>query len=155
MAYNPNNNTFTTLTDLAGQVGTSNSIANVLGGSVFNDGGGGTYYWDDTSTATPDGVKIVQVSGITTGRWMRAKANAYGTTAVSFSGLSLITTYTVSHGQSFTPAQIHIQPTNLAAASSIAYVPNASINSTTFQIVFASLPTLSTITFNVFAIRGN
>lgn len=155
MAYNPTNNTFTTLADLAQQVGTDNSTSIVLGGTSFNDGNGGTFYWDANSTATPVTGMIVQVSGVTTGRWMRAKANAYGTNSVTFGGLALTTVYTLNHSQSFTPAQIHIQARNAGAASGISYVQN--ITSTTFQIVFTSVPILGTlnITFDFVAFRAN
>jgi len=156
MAYNPINNTFTTLADLAQQVGTDTTIVQVSGGTTFNDGNGGSYFWDPLSTATADGVKIIQVIGVSTGRWMRSKSSNYSTFPISFTAtLGLGSTYTVNHGLSFTPTQIHIQPTNAAAASQLAYVPNATINSTTFQIVFIALPTLAPMTFNILAIRGN
>jgi len=140
-----------------GQVGTPNTIVQVLGGTSFNDGSGGSYFWDENSTATADGLKIVQVTGVTTGRWMRSKNNSYGTTSVTFSGVTLITTYTLNHLQSFTPAQIHIQATGQGAGSGTSWVPQNSITSTSFQIVFSGIPIIGTnnITFNILAIRGN
>ena len=44
---------------------------NVKGFYALYDGGGGTFLWDDTSTATPIIGMIIQVTGITTGRWKR------------------------------------------------------------------------------------
>lgn len=35
-----------------------------------NDGGGGTYVWNSTSTAADNGGTIIQATGITTGRWL-------------------------------------------------------------------------------------
>ena len=39
--------------------------------AVEGDGGGGFFAWDAAGTQTPDGGTIVQVTGITTGRWVR------------------------------------------------------------------------------------
>ncbi len=47
----------------------------VLGYYTPGDGGGGTFYWDATSTSTPDGVFIIQTSGTSTGRWRRVESN--------------------------------------------------------------------------------
>lgn len=155
MAYNPINNTFTTLSDLSQQAGTPDTIVQVLGGTSFNDGNGGPYFWDSTSTATPDGMLIVQVTGVNPGRWMRSKNNNYGTQQVTFSGIALTTTYTANHGQSFIPKQIHLQPRSQSAASGVAYVAN--ITATTFQIIFTAVPLLGTnnITFDIFPVRNN
>ena len=43
----------------------------VLGYYTKGDGGGGTFYWDSTSTETDNGGTIVQATGIATGRWKR------------------------------------------------------------------------------------
>jgi hypothetical protein len=36
------------------------------------DGGGGQFYWNSASTATDDGVTVIQPVGTPTGRWLRA-----------------------------------------------------------------------------------
>lgn len=155
MGYNATSNSFDTLTDLSGQAGTPGASVQVLGATTFNDGGGGSYFWDNSSTTTPNGVTVIQVTGVNPGRWMRSRNNNYGTNSVTFSGITLQTVYTVNHGQSFTPAQIHIQAINAAARSGTSSVEN--ITSTTFQIIFNAIPILGTnnITFNFLAIRGN
>jgi len=43
----------------------------VLGYYTKGDGGGGTFYWDSTSTETDNGGTIIQATGVTTGRWKR------------------------------------------------------------------------------------
>jgi len=155
MAYNPTNNSFTTISELSQQKGTPNAVVQVSGGSAFNDGSGGAYFWDDTSTVTADGIKVVQVPGVITGRWMRSKNNNYGTGQLTFSGIALTSRYTRPHNQSFIPTQIHIQARNAAAASGTSYVEN--ITATNFDIVFTGIPLLGTnnITFDFLAIRGN
>lgn len=49
---------------------------NVLGYYEKGDGGGGTFYWDETSTETDNGGTIIQATGITTGRWKRVFSGA-------------------------------------------------------------------------------
>ncbi len=44
----------------------------VLGYYTKGDGGGGTFYWDSTSTEADNGGTIIQATGITTGRWKDA-----------------------------------------------------------------------------------
>lgn len=43
----------------------------VLGYYTKGDGGGGTFYWDSTSTKADNGGTIIQSTGITAGRWKR------------------------------------------------------------------------------------
>lgn len=57
----------------------SGSIADkleVLGYYEKGDGGGGTFYWDATSTETDNGGTIIQATGVTTGRWKRVFSGA-------------------------------------------------------------------------------
>ena len=44
----------------------------VLGYYEKGDGGGGLFYWDETSTEADNGGTIIQSTGVTTGRWKRA-----------------------------------------------------------------------------------
>jgi hypothetical protein len=62
---------FNTLLDLTAQPGAAQATATLLGYSEPGDGGGSDFYWDDASTAASDGVMVVQVSGVTQGRWVR------------------------------------------------------------------------------------
>lgn len=49
---------------------------NVLGYYEKGDGGGGTFYWDATSTEDDNGGTIIQATGVTTGRWKRVFSGA-------------------------------------------------------------------------------
>lgn len=49
----------------------ANQVVTVLGYYSANDGGGGQFYWDSTSTETDDNGTIIKVTSITTGRWNR------------------------------------------------------------------------------------
>lgn len=44
---------------------------NVLGYYDKGDGGGGLFYWDETSTEADNGGTIIQATGVTTGRWKK------------------------------------------------------------------------------------
>lgn len=48
----------------------------VDGYNVQGDGGGGLFVWNATSVATPDSGTIVQVTGVSTGRWLRVDASS-------------------------------------------------------------------------------
>ncbi len=49
----------------------SNAILNVNGYYAANDQGGGTFIWNDTSTATDNGGTVIQPTGVPTGRFLR------------------------------------------------------------------------------------
>jgi len=48
----------------------------ILGYYTKGDGGGGTFYWDSTSTEADNGGTIIQATGITAGRWKRVFSGA-------------------------------------------------------------------------------
>ena len=48
----------------------------ILGYYTKGDGGGGTFYWDSTSTEADNGGTIIQATSITTGRWKRVYSGA-------------------------------------------------------------------------------
>lgn len=79
MAYNAKTQTFDTFDDLRLLPGISNATAYVLGNSSVNDGDGGEFYWDDTSTDTDDDETVIQVTGVVTGRWVRVLENSTDT----------------------------------------------------------------------------
>lgn len=64
---------FNTIADLKLQMGSPNSVVYVTGGSALSDYRGAFYVWDASSTATEDmtSYNIIQVTGATTGRWIR------------------------------------------------------------------------------------
>lgn len=59
------------IAELKQRVGIANSNISLLGYYSAGDGGGGEFYWDSTSTDTDNGGTIIQVTGVTTGRWKR------------------------------------------------------------------------------------
>lgn len=59
------------ITELKTRRGSDKAIVEVLGYYTSGDEGGGKFYWDVTSTETDNGGTILQVSGVTTGRWKR------------------------------------------------------------------------------------
>ena len=56
---------------LLGSAMSDNDSIEVLGYYTEGDGGGGTFFWDASSTETDDGGTIIQATGVTTGRWIR------------------------------------------------------------------------------------
>jgi|GEM_PF-5416005 len=62
---------FDLATDLVNQGGAAGIQVRTNGGTSFNDGQAGTYAWNASSTATHDGINVIKVTAITTGRWVR------------------------------------------------------------------------------------
>ncbi len=60
-----------TISELKLRKGTTNANVEVLGYYTSGDGGGGEFYWNSTSTATDNGGTVIQVTGVSTGRWIR------------------------------------------------------------------------------------
>lgn len=63
------------IAELRQRVGIANSNISLLGYYLAGDGGGGDFYWDNTSTETDNGGTVIQVTGVTTGRWKRIYEN--------------------------------------------------------------------------------
>lgn len=59
----------------------------------------------------------------------------------TFSGISLQTSYVITHGLGWTPSSVFVQPTSLNAAV-LSYV--SAITSTNFTITFISAPVIGT-----------
>jgi hypothetical protein len=135
--------TFNTLTDLRGSAGTPNVQVLLNGLASINDGNGGVYMWNSTSTATDDGFITIKPTTVTTGRWVRiGNGNTLKGTAM-FGGVSLTTTYTISYPQpfTFTPLTVVTIPRS-ANAAQLSYVTN--ITNTSFQVVFLTVPIVGT-----------
>jgi len=132
---------FGTISDLRSQSGSSNTQVLLQGLNTINDGNGGIYMWDDLSTATDDGLSVIKVASVTTGRWLKMPNSNTIKGNVTFSSAVLQTAYVVNHGLSFAPNQIYIQ-----ARSANAAVPSwvSNITSTSFTVNFASVPILGT-----------
>jgi hypothetical protein len=79
MAQGPNTmRTFPSITGTGGIVGLGaasaqyvNATVTVQGYAAPNDGGGGTFQWNASSTATADAGTVFAASGVSTGRWIR------------------------------------------------------------------------------------
>jgi hypothetical protein len=54
----------------------TDSAVELLGYYTKGDGGGGSFYWDAASTEADNGGTIIQVTGVTTGRWKRRFSGA-------------------------------------------------------------------------------
>lgn len=104
---------------------------------------------------------IANVTGLQTALDSKLSAEVDGSTtneieishgSTTFSGLTLTTQYTVTHGLPFTPSKVQLQPRSVNAAA-LFYIDN--ITSTTFRITFVVVPTLGTnnISFDWFAYR--
>src|SRR6478736_4026513 len=59
-----------TIAELQTQRGFANQRA-ILNTNTATDRGFGEFIWNNASTATVDGVLVVQTTGVTTGRWLR------------------------------------------------------------------------------------
>lgn len=70
MAYYPLTRKADTPIDLRSVAGTIGSQIQVFGLASAADNKGVIFRWDSTSTATDDGVSTIQVTGVTTGRWL-------------------------------------------------------------------------------------
>ncbi len=63
--------TVATMAALRARVASRHTQVNLLGYYAANDGGGGLFAWDASSTATDDGGSVIQPTSLTTGRWRR------------------------------------------------------------------------------------
>jgi hypothetical protein len=135
--------TFNTLNDLRGQAALNNVLVQLNGLTSANDGNGGLYMWNASSTATDDGFLTVAVSGVSPGRWIRVGNGNTLKFSKTFSGGALQTTYTITYGVTlpFVPISVFVQPrsANAAVPSWITNITNSS-----FDITFSSVPVLGT-----------
>lgn len=72
--YGPGINTVRTVDSIASLkalAAQSGGVAEVLNYYAGVPGGGGIFYWNASSTATPNDGTIVQATGVVTGRWLR------------------------------------------------------------------------------------
>lgn len=58
-------------TDLRNQNKNISSVFVVTGVTTQGDGGGGTFWWDASSILPDDGISVIQVTGVATGRWVK------------------------------------------------------------------------------------
>lgn len=63
--------TYTTFNELRTTSGVDGSSVKVLGKAVDNDGFGGIFYWDNSSTLPDDNFNVIQKTGLLQGRWKR------------------------------------------------------------------------------------
>jgi len=75
MSYNGSTKTFDKIADLKLQKAAPNVRVNVLGYNEVNDGGDGSFYWDDISVEPDNGGTIFEVQGELNGRWKRIILN--------------------------------------------------------------------------------
>lgn len=141
-----------TVSDLRLQTPQASEVINLMGLSSATDQNGGVYNWNPTSTATDDGFLTIQVTGISTGRWLRVGNGNTIKGTVSSTGIALTFSYTVNYQQGtlpFVPITVLIIGRS-AAASGPNYI--SSITNTGFTVVFTGVP-IGTITFDYIVIK--
>ena len=68
----------TNIAALRTRLASGNAIVTVLGSVSANDGAGGVFYWDSSDSAsTDDGATVIQVTGVSSGRWKLANEFIY------------------------------------------------------------------------------
>lgn len=136
-------NSFGTVADLRAQVGTPYVQVLLNGLTTINDQNGGTYMWDATNVSADNGFTVIQVTGVTTGRWIRLGNSNTIKGSTVLSGVLLTTAYTVAYPTTlnFTPITVIVCPRSANAA-----VPSwvSSITNTNFTVNFASVPVVGT-----------
>jgi len=136
-------NTCGTVADLRLQGGSPVVQVNVSGLLAPNDGNGGIYTWDDTSTAADDGFLLIKATSTSTGRWKRIGNSNTLKGSVILSGGALTTAYTVNYQNNlpFVPLTVIVIPRTSNAA-----VPSwvSTITNTGFTLNFTSVPILGT-----------
>jgi len=145
---------FATIADLRAQAGTANVIVTLSGLTAMNDKNGGTYQWDDTNVSADDGILVIKVTNVTTGRWIKKLNDNVIKGSVIFNGTALQTAYPVTFSTAlpYSPSAIFIQPTSINAAA-LSWVSNKS--ATGFTVNFLSVPVIGTsnITFDYIVIK--
>jgi len=145
---------FATIADLRAQAGTDNVIVTLSGLTAMNDKNGGTYQWDAANVSADDGVLIIKVANVTTGRWIKKLNDNVIKGSVIFNGTLLQTAYpvTFTNALPYVPASVFIQPTSTNAAA-LSWISNKS--TTGFTVNFLSVPVIGTsnITFDYIVIK--
>ncbi|GAB3881357.1 hypothetical protein [Spirosoma agri] len=96
---------FENLTALRAQKGTSSSFAIVRYGVVMNDKMGGLFFWDDLSTGTDDGKKVIGSWPV--GRWVKSEPLTQARGVFTVLTLAIGTqSFTIPHGLSATPVNV-------------------------------------------------
>jgi len=134
---------FATISELRGQGGMNGTIVNVSGLVTANDKNGGNYYWNSASTLTDDGISVIKVTNIATGRWLKMLNDNTIKGSVTLNGTILQTAYPISFGQTLPsiPSMIIVQ-----AYSANAAVPSwvSNVTTTGFTVNFSSVPVIGT-----------
>lgn len=134
---------FGTIADLRAQVGTDMVQVQVLGLTSTTDKNGGTFYWNSASTATDDGITVIQTGNVNPGRWIRMLNSNTIKGTKTLSGTILTTAYPITFDEVLpnAPAMVIIQ-----AYSANAAVPSwvSNVTTTGFTANFASVPIIGT-----------
>lgn len=135
-----------TLATLKQTNGADGMVAIMIGTNSVVDNNSGFYYWNATSTATPDDISIIQSTDpqgvvVTIGRWLLIKSISVKAGSYVGNGISLTSAYVVTHGLGAVPNQVFIQPTS-ANAAVINWISNKT--ATTFTVNFSAIPIVGT-----------
>lgn len=123
------------IANLRNFVGINGMAVRLLGGTVLGDSSNGSFWFNSSSTATDDGINVIQPNGLLTGRWLRLfETNTFGAVIATPSSSVQTTSFT------FTAAQMEnlvyeatgtagaITGTTATAAQLVAGWPNPSAN---------------------------
>lgn len=139
---------FGTVADLRLQAGMQGTIVNLSGLTTANDKNGGNYYWNSASTATDDGISVIKVTNVTTGRWIKMLNENTIKGSKTFNGVTLQTAYPITFDTALpvAPAMVIIQ-----AYSANAAVPSwvSNVTTTGFTVNFASVPLIGTLNLSI------
>lgn len=116
------------------------TIVVVLGTTAMNDGNGDIFFWVPTSVLADNGLTVVAVNDIPTGRYIRLRTLTVKTGKGVISGLTLTTSYVVTHNLGAVPGTILTEPTSPAAGSAFANHHISARTATTFTITFGGVP---------------
>lgn len=145
---------FPTRTELRKQSGQNKVMVTLSGLITEGDKNGGIYQWDETSILVDDGVSVIKVDNVPTGRWIKKLNENTIKGSVTFSGVTLQTSYNVTFTNPlpFIPAMVFTEATSPNAAV-LRYITNKS--TTGFTVNFLTVPVLGTanISFDYLVIK--
>jgi len=140
---------FATVAELRAVTAENNVQVSVSGNTAAQDGNGGMYMYNTTSTQTDDGFSIIKPTSVAVGspgRWLYVQNQNTIKGLATVSGAVLQTSYSVSYGSTLPaiPTQIHIQAITSDAASALSWIDPALITTTGFVIKYNAVPVIGT-----------
>lgn len=119
-----------TFDDLRAFVGTTGQEVISRGRSAVNDGYGGLFYWDGSSTGTDDNLTIITPTGQTTGRWLRQGPYATGFEGI-ITGSATVNFPSCADGD-MEPGDVNITVTGAAVGDWVELTASIALDAKTF-----------------------